>query len=273
MTDGSGAAPGDGERRAVLFDAWHTLFYLTPEGEERYLRDLRTVAAGVFDGWRRSPRARHPVSRDSEAVAVLVLADASEAAARGVSVPLSVQAGRAARRLGRIARPLDLERAVGALVDRTTFERAPGAPETLERLQAAGFRLGVVSNTVGEPGEAVQRAFDRLGLARFFDAWAFSDQLPWAKPAPEIFWHCLGMLGVDRSRAVHVGDGPPDMAGAHAAGLRGGILFTGVRQYAPSYARLFHPDRPELALAAARVDRLEDVPAVADRLLGRPAPP
>ncbi|MGA7846906.1 MAG: HAD-IA family hydrolase, partial [Thermoplasmata archaeon] len=197
-----------------------------------------------------------------------VRAEAVAAAARGVSTPLAVQALHAARRLGRQARPLELVQALASLIARTPFRLSPGVIETLATLQDRRFRLGVVSNTLGEPGEAWQQKLDRAGVGSYIEAWAFSDQLPWTKPAPEIFWHALGMLETPRNRAVHVGDGWSDLAGARAAGLRAGILYTGEQNYGESYARLFAPARPELREAEFAIGRLAMLPELAERLLG-----
>jgi putative hydrolase of the HAD superfamily len=253
--------------RAVLFDLWHTLVYLEPDEEERYMAAQLETVAEVLGRWPPSPRARHPPTRDAHRVAEEIRADAVTAAAQGVSTPLAVQAVHGARRLGRKARPLELLRGLATLVEQTAFRLSPGVLETLEELQARQFHLGVVSNTLGEPGEAWQRKMDRAGLGRYIEGWAFSDQLPWTKPAPEIFWHVLGVLGTSKERAVHVGDGWSDIAGARAAGLRAGILYTGAQRYGESYRRLFAPKRPELDDASHRVDRLADVPGLAENLL------
>jgi len=256
------------EPRAVLVDLWHTLVYLEPAEEERYMAAQLDTVAQVFDGWPPSPRGRHPPVRDSHRAAEQVRAEAVAAAAQGVSTPLAVQALHGARRLGRSARPLELVRALASLVERTPFHLTPGVLETLADLEEGRFRLGVISNTLGEPGEAWQQKLDRAGVGRYIEAWAFSDQLPWAKPAPEIFWHALGMLETPRDRALHVGDGWSDLVGARRAGLRAGVLFTGEQKYGESYGRLFAPPRPELRNAEFRIDRLALLPALAHKLLG-----
>jgi HAD superfamily hydrolase (TIGR01549 family) len=255
------------EDRAVLLDLWHTLLYLEPADEERYMAELIETEARLFGSWPRSPRARHPRLRDPRRAAEAVRTEAVMAARRGVSMPMPLQAEHAARSLGRVARPLELTRASAAIVERARFRVCPGAAETLAELQGRGIRLGVVSNTVGEPGEALQRWLERAGVGRYIEAWAFSDQLPWAKPAPEIFWHCLGMLSRTRQRAVHVGDGGSDIAGARAAGLRAGILYTGNRDYGESYRRLFAPDPADDHGAEYRIERLDKLPTLVDRLL------
>ncbi|HLY77352.1 MAG TPA: HAD family hydrolase [Thermoplasmata archaeon] len=253
--------------RAVLLDLWHTMAYLAPADEERYMALQLETVARVVEGWPRSPRGRHPPLHEALRAAEQIREEAVHAAARGISTPLAVQALHAARRLGRQARPLELIQALSSLVARTSFSLCPGILETLADLQRRGFRLGVISNTIGEPGEALQQTLDRAGVGEYVEAWAFSDQLPWTKPAPEIFWHCLGMLGTPRERAVHVGDGWSDLVGARAAGLRAGILYTGARNYGPSYRQLFAPERPELLHPDFALDRLIDLPTLAEKIL------
>lgn len=255
------------ESRAVLLDLWHTLAYLEPAEEEWYMAELVDVMAGVFDRWPASPRGRHPPLHDARKAAQEVQAEAVAAAVLGVSTPLSVQAIHAARRLGRKARPLDMIQALTELVQRTTFRIAPGAIEALRQLQSLQFRLGVVSNTLGEPGESLQRKLEQAGLAQFIEAWAFSDQLPWTKPAPEIFWHCLGMLETSRERAIHVGDSWFDIAGARAAGLRAGVLYTGERNYGAAYGRFLDPHGRGPAEAEFTIARFSELPDLAERLL------
>jgi len=256
------------DSRAVLLDLWHTLVYLEPAEEERYMAAQLETMIRVFEQWPPSPRARHPPLHDARRAAEEVRAEAVEAAGRGVSIPLATQALHGARRLGRAARPLEFSQALAALVERTPFRLCPGVAEALAELQDRHFRLGVISNTIGEPGECLQRWLDRAGVGNYIDAWAFSDELPWTKPAPEIFWHCLGMLSTRRERAVHVGDGWADLTGARAAGLRAGILYTGEREYGATYGKLIGQDRPELREAEFRIDRLTSLPGLAERLIG-----
>jgi FMN phosphatase YigB (HAD superfamily) len=253
--------------RAVLLDLWHTLAYLDPPEEEHYMATQLDTVARTFEQWPRSPRGRHPPVHDPRRAAEEVRGEAVAQATRGISTPLAVQAVHGARKLGRMARPLELSQALASLVAATPIRLSAGVLDTLRELRDRRFRLGVVSNTIGEPGEALQRKMDREGVGEFIDAWAFSDQLPWTKPAPEIFWHCLGMLGTQRERAVHVGDGWSDIAGAHAAGLRAGILFTGDQNYSESYGRLFAPARPELMEAEFRIDRFSALPELVQKLL------
>ncbi len=255
------------EPRAVLLDLWHTLVYLEPAEEERYMADQLETMVRVFEQWPPSPRGRHPPTHDPRQAAEEVRAEVVAAARGGVSIPLATQALHGARRLGRAVRPLEYSQALAALVERTPFRPCPGVPETLATLRNREYRLGVVSNALGEPGESLQQQLDRAGIGSYIEAWAFSDQLPWTKPAPEIFWHCLGMLETRRERAVHVGDGWADIVGARAAGLRAGILYTGEQRYGATYGRLLNPPRSESPDAEFRIDRFEELTGLADRLL------
>ncbi|MCI4352294.1 MAG: HAD family hydrolase [Thermoplasmata archaeon] len=257
------------EPRAVLFDVWHTLAYLEPAEEERYMAAQLDTVARVLDRWPRSSRSRHPPLHDALRAAEEVRIEAARAAHEGVSMSLGLQAIHAARKTGRVPRPLELGRALADLVEKTPFLISPGAVEALGALQARGFRLGVISNSVGEPGDALQKKLDGAGIGHFIEAWAFSDQLPWAKPAPEIFWHCLGMLSTRRERAVHVGDGWSDVQGARAAGLRAAIMYTGAHAYGEAYRRLFAPTPLEPLVSEYQVNRLGALPELAERLLSR----
>ncbi len=256
--------------RGVTFDVWHTLVFLEPTEEEDYLRRQEETVAAVIAGWPRSPRARHPPTRDPRAAARFVFEEAAMSARKGISRSISSQAVRAGRLLGRIARPQEYARALDELVERTEFRICSHAQETLTALHESGARIGVVSNTVGEPGGAIQRLLERSGLGDQIGSWAFSDQLPWTKPAPEIFWHCLRAMGIRPEQAVHVGDGPSDLVGARRADLRAGILYTGARQYSPRYQQLFAPESTEIVEAEFRIDSLAELPDLIDRLLPVP---
>ena len=137
----------------------------------------------------------------------------------------------------------------------------PEALSTLESLREAGYRVGLVSNTVGEPGAALERVCRRFGIDRFIEAWAWSDQHPWTKPAPELFQWCLERLGVPASAAVHVGDGASDIDGGHRAGYRATILYSGASNYSAEYRRMFAPKiDPATTPPAATLLRFQEVP-------------
>ena len=89
----------------------------------------------------------------------------------------------------------------------------PGVVEILEKLKAAGVKAAVVSNKPDAVTKELARKFFP-GLP----ALGQRDDIP-RKPEPEMVWKALEELGVDRSRAVYVGDSEVDVATARNAGL------------------------------------------------------
>ncbi len=89
---------------------------------------------------------------------------------------------------------------------------------TLERLRAAGLRLGVVTN--GQLS-IQENTIAGLGLTRSFDTIVISEAEGIRKPDPEIFLRALARLATAPASAVYVGDNPgADIVGAKAAGMR-----------------------------------------------------
>lgn len=91
----------------------------------------------------------------------------------------------------------------------------------LERLEVAGVRAALVSNTARDLLEAIEH----FSLSRFVVAEAASAKVGLMKPDPRIFGGILEQLGVSPSDAVMVGDSyHDDVLGARAAGMQGILL-------------------------------------------------
>jgi FMN phosphatase YigB (HAD superfamily) len=227
---------------AITFDLWHTLVYLSPEDEDRYLALQLDTLAEIL---RTSPPAREgtpaEVCGPQEAVRE-TFRRASEEVGRGRA--LAELACDAARRAGREPAAERWVQACERLVSQQPFRAVPGALDQLRRVRAWGFRTGVVSNLLGETGRAMRKILQELGLAPYLEVQAFSDELPWAKPAPEIFWAALRPLETRPEDAIHIGDLPNDVLGARAAGYRQAVRFDGARSYGDLYRELCHPDEP-----------------------------
>jgi len=166
------------------------------------------------------------------------------------------QAGKATGRSPSTARYL---RELEHVVRDAPFQRAPGALELLEGLREDGYPIGIVSNTIGEPGRFLRPALHAMGFDRYVHTYIFSDEHPWTKPAPEIFRAALDALGEPAERAVHVGDGWADIEGSRRAGYKAGILFTGLRSYGARYQALFLPagwNRPATEYEVSRLDQV-----------------
>lgn len=109
--------------------------------------------------------------------------------------------------------------AYGAAIQQQAFMIA-GAVEAVTAVKAAGYKVGLVSNTMF-PGEMHQADMARFGLLDHFDATVFSADVNKWKPNAEPFLHVLAALGMGAETAVYVGDDPAsDMVGGRAAGMR-----------------------------------------------------
>jgi len=94
------------------------------------------------------------------------------------------------------------------------------AVETVFQIKAAGYKVGLVSNTMF-PGAMHQADMDRFGLAPYFDEMVFSADVNKWKPNADPFNHVLTALGANADTAVYIGDDPAsDVVGGQAAGMR-----------------------------------------------------
>jgi putative hydrolase of the HAD superfamily len=97
----------------------------------------------------------------------------------------------------------------------------PDAKEVLLWLKNRGSRVGLICNTGITPGTALRQLLAEGGVAGYFDVMIFSNEVGIRKPDPEIFHLAAQELGVESSRAVHVGDNlRVDIWGAKNAGFR-----------------------------------------------------
>ena len=95
----------------------------------------------------------------------------------------------------------------------------PGTHRTLARLQASGYRLGIVSNTF-VPGFVLDRHLLQLGLLRFFPHRIYSANVGQRKPSPAMFHLACRAVGCLPHEVVMVGDQwRADVRGAQRAGL------------------------------------------------------
>lgn len=93
----------------------------------------------------------------------------------------------------------------------------PGIRETLERLQKAGYCLGIGSNMTLDWQLA---KLEKLGLMDFFSFVAVSEEAGAEKPDEKLFTLCLEKAGVMAYECVFVGDSfKGDVVGALKAGM------------------------------------------------------
>ena len=96
-------------------------------------------------------------------------------------------------------------------------EHLPGAEGVLHELRQAGLRIGLLTNGAA----SLQREkIESSGLGMHFDAAVVSGEIGTGKPAPEIFHHLLGSLGLAPADALMVGNSlARDIMGGKRAGL------------------------------------------------------
>jgi HAD superfamily hydrolase (TIGR01509 family) len=121
-------------------------------------------------------------------------------------------------RLGRPLAPEILERRVERrkeLIDAKGV--LPGVVEHLDAARALGLKLGVASSSTRD---WVTTHLERLGILDRFDCVRCRDDVPEAKPEPDLYLAVLACLGVDPGEAFAVEDSPHGIAAAKRAGLR-----------------------------------------------------
>jgi phosphoglycolate phosphatase len=96
-----------------------------------------------------------------------------------------------------------------------TSELFPGARETLQVLQEAGFLLAVAT---GKGRQGLDRVLSHTGLGGVFAATRCSDETQ-SKPHPRMLEEILQQLGIQAQQALMVGDTEYDMAMARQAGV------------------------------------------------------
>lgn len=96
----------------------------------------------------------------------------------------------------------------------TPRDLLPGAKELLEEIRAAGLKnaLGSASKNAGE-------VIERLGIRDLFDAISDGFSVVRQKPAPDLFLHAAGQLGLAPAECVVVEDAAAGIEAALAGGF------------------------------------------------------
>jgi 2-haloacid dehalogenase len=164
--------------------------------------------AGLAEPLGVGPAFVHAAFDEANAAAMLVTLG-------GVAVDFKALLESALRR--RLAAAEASEAGVPAALERLSGMPAyPDAPAALSRLQAAGFGLGVLTQSGSEAAETVLRS---CGLREAFAFVASAPEAGAYKPHPRAYDHGLARAGAET--AWFVAGHWWDVAGAVAAGLRG----------------------------------------------------
>lgn len=92
----------------------------------------------------------------------------------------------------------------------------PGARELLAEVHGTGLAVVLASSA---PTDELEAMMDLVGAGDVVDVVTNADEVRSSKPAPDIFLKALEKSGVDRRRALAVGDSIWDVRAARAAGI------------------------------------------------------
>jgi putative hydrolase of the HAD superfamily len=97
----------------------------------------------------------------------------------------------------------------------------PDAREVLRFLKNRKKRLGIICNTGLTPGTELRRFLSQVGIAGYFHAMIFSNEVGIRKPDRRIFYSAARALEARRQEIVHIGDNlKSDVDGAKNAGFK-----------------------------------------------------
>ncbi|HSK39024.1 MAG TPA: M28 family peptidase, partial [Arenibaculum sp.] len=98
----------------------------------------------------------------------------------------------------------------------------PYAPEILRRLRDKGYRLGIISNTGDDRGDAVDAMLQGAGLLDLFEPrlCVYSRDVDQRKDSPEIFRLAAGRAGLQPGDCLFVGEDSLERRQATDAGMR-----------------------------------------------------
>ncbi|MCX6649509.1 MAG: HAD-IA family hydrolase [Candidatus Bathyarchaeota archaeon] len=105
----------------------------------------------------------------------------------------------------------------------------PGVENSLRRLKAAGFTLGIATNG---SNRITCELLGILGIQGLFSVVVGSEDASNPKPAPDLLLTACGKAKMPPSGTIYVGDQPVDAEAAKAAGFIGSII-VGRAQVAP----------------------------------------
>lgn len=129
-----------------------------------------------------------------------------------------------------------------------------GIEKALKELSGR-YKLCIISDAIVTPGFGLREILEGHGLKKYFDGFAFSDEVGYSKPHPSIFQAAAEQLGVEKEEMIHVGDRDHnDVKGPQALGMRA-VLFTATR-----------PDDKGMTSADAICENPADLPGIIDGL-------
>jgi putative hydrolase of the HAD superfamily len=209
--------------RAVIFDMGGTLMRFVRPGNGSW-REFETP--GIRGIYRYLVEQGHPIASHEDDFVEAMFARLMEGWEQSTGGHISL---RAADWIAATAAEHALTLDEAALVEaarryalpiRDGLRAADGAAATLAALRDAGYRIGLISNTIW-PAELHIEDLEEIGLLHYLEHMTFSGEIGMWKPNKQIFHHALEALGAAPEQSVFVGDSPrEDILGARGAGMR-----------------------------------------------------
>lgn len=187
---------------AVIFDLWGTLIDNVPDDIfERVQKQMATIVHAPEDDFDRLWSVDTWVQRSTGALPTVEAAIEYVCHALGVTVD-----DERVKEAARIR--IDLTRRM--LVPR------PDTLETLQRLQTAGYKVGLISDCTVE----VPELWPATPMAPLIDVTIFSCSVGIKKPDPRIYLLACEQLGVAPQKCLYMGDGASrELTGARNVGM------------------------------------------------------
>ena len=131
--------------------------------------------------------------------------------------------------------------------------------ETLKKLQSAGLKLGVLSNTFIN-ASTLEKHFEQIGVLEFFDVRLYSYEYSFRKPDKRIFLAAAEKLGLQPANILYVGDRiNTDINGAASVGMPAVLK--------RAYTNIKKKKRNDIV----RINKLSELPGVIENMNGSSA--
>jgi putative hydrolase of the HAD superfamily len=131
----------------------------------------------------------------------------------------------------------------------------PGVRDTLVALKAAGYFLGIITDTAHSISIKLDW-FEKGGFGHVWDSIISSKEMGVRKPDPRIYQAALQQLGLCASQAVFVGHKASELEGARGVGMATIAFNYDVDAQADVYIEAF-PDLLQVPLLQAHLGREE----------------
>ncbi len=122
------------------------------------------------------------------------------------------------------------------------------APETIAELHRRGYKLGIISNLIGE--NEIQDWLRDDDLEKYFETVVVSARCGLRKPGPDIYWLAAEQLGVPVEKCASVADNlDRDITGAKEARVGKNILYISKEKYEQKKDGITDANRPDVFIS------------------------